>query len=131
MNVETLMIIFIIVEAVQMFGILWNTRKTNQLIRDLMSDPAVGGAILSEGVHGFIKALVDDEEKQKTFFGFIRVCTLNAVETLKHPAVEGITGQSGAVNVDIVGMIKQIAIQKLTGMLTAPGGGQSDRPGGW
>jgi hypothetical protein len=87
MNIETLVFIFILVETIQMAGILYNTHKTNKLIDGLMNDPAVGGKVLSEGIHGFIEALQSDPKKQEYFFGLMA--------SIGNAAVQGIRGKGG------------------------------------
>jgi len=87
MNIETLVFIFILVETIQMAGILYNTHKTNKLIDGLMNDPAVGGKVLSEGIHGFIEALQSDPKKQEYFFGLMA--------SIGNAAIQGIRGGPG------------------------------------
>ena len=67
MEIETLMVLFICVEAAQMAGILYNTRKTNQLINDLLTNPDVGGAVLANGAVGMANHLKANPEAQQAF----------------------------------------------------------------
>lgn len=98
MDVETLVFVFILVESVQMAGILWNTRQTNKLIRGLMEDPSIGGSVLSNGLHGFIQELAKSKEKQEAFFGLVQI--------MGQAALEGVRGSTAVKPVKLKGWAK-------------------------
>lgn len=98
MTTEQLFLIFIIVEMIQMFLLVISSWRTQKDINRLVSDPEFGGNILSNGVHGFIRELSKDKEKQEAFFGLIQI--------MGQAALEGVRGSTAVKPVKLKGWAK-------------------------
>lgn len=122
---EWLLTVLVIIELIEMTSLAWSSRKTQKDIEALVHDPNFGGSILSNGVHGFIKALAEDKEKQQAFFGLIQI--------MGQAALEGARGSAAVKPVKLKGWakifeplvnspeIQQMAAEKLGSMMKTAG----------
>lgn len=73
MSVESLMIMFILIEMFQVFFILIQVYQSKKMLTEILTQPEFAGAILSNAVYGFLDSLRADPKKQESFFGALSV----------------------------------------------------------
>lgn len=65
MILETILFIFVIIEAWQLRQLILTNRNTNSLIKDLTTNPKIAGAILLNGIYGLSRGLKTNKAYQE------------------------------------------------------------------
>lgn len=69
-----------LIQCIEMFLILVNQRRTNELLENI-------GHLASDGFFQFINDIAEDKQKEAAFFGFVRCCGQHAIGAVKDAAM--------------------------------------------
>ena len=76
-------LIFAVVESIQMFLLIYITRKNNVLWSSLMKDPEFAGDVLANALLGFMEKVSSDKKAHDVFFSFVGTCGVQMVHSAK------------------------------------------------
>lgn len=81
---EWLVLIFIFIEAGQLYKLIQVNKKQVSIWEKILEDPIYAGEVLENFVFGFMDRVNTDTEAQEQFFGFVGTCGVNAAAAIRH-----------------------------------------------
>ncbi len=83
-TLEALLLIFVIIETLQVFFLLRNNIKMKNLIAEILTNEEYAATVAKNMVFGFMEDVINDKEKADTFFQFVASCGINAAVGIRN-----------------------------------------------
>lgn len=80
---EWLVLIFIFVEAWQLFQLIKVSKKQVGIWEHVLEDPEYAGQVVANAIDGYIQKLSKDPESRESFGRFLQQCGITVVEGVK------------------------------------------------
>ena len=105
-TLEVIVMIFVIIETVQIFFLLRTNRQTKKLIADVVTNSEYAAEVATNMLFGFMGRIIDNEEDRVQFFEFVQACAIQGAAGVQSWLKGGDGGQRDIIQVTKSGKVK-------------------------